>query len=265
MTLQDKIKLAIEQNRIPGAKKLASELISKEHKLAFDKAKQEEYDTLYIDTIEYSETQQDDEGNDVEVTKTKQELKPDSPIYSDWLNETRVVSEVVHMTYEEYVTNEQAKYEGMEDIPLLEEDEYNLLPSVKTSEVTELVRLYTPLEVTDELVESYPAVAEKLVQIAKEKVTNELEGLVIEHNTVAYDANGKAIGNMAAVLGVANFRYSQMVASGIAVADAYQVVYKDTTIGWKTANNSISTVQVESVAEALEKSMNELATIIGAK
>ena len=70
-----------------GAKKLASELFSKQDKAEWYRAKQEEYDVLYTDTIEYTETQQDDSGNDVEVVKTKQELKLTAPSFTDWLNE----------------------------------------------------------------------------------------------------------------------------------------------------------------------------------
>ena len=154
MTLENKIELAISSNRIEGAKKLASLYLQEQHKAEWECDKRADYETIYYEAIEYTETQQDDEGNDVEVVKTKRELKLDAPSYEDWINETTVVSEAVYMTYEEYVENEKAKHVGMEDMPLLDEDEYNLLPTIKTSEVTKLVRPYIPLEVTDEMIQT---------------------------------------------------------------------------------------------------------------
>ena len=100
-------------------------------------------------------------------------------------------------------------------------------------------------------------------QLAKEAKTKALDELVITHNTVAYDANGRAIGNMSAVMGVANFKYNQAIALGTPAVDAYQLIYKDTKIWWKGADNQPHEVMIESVCEALEKSMTEVAVILG--
>lgn len=104
---------------------------------------------------------------------------------------------------------------------------------------------------------------EENLKIAKEVKTKALEELVITHNTVAYDANGRAIGNMSAVMGVANFKYNQMVASDALPSDAYNFVYKDTKIWWKGADNQPHEVMIESVCEALQKSMTEVSNILG--
>jgi len=132
MTLQDKIKVALEQGRVDGAKRLASELLKQEHKAEWDKAKRVEYETIHHEAIEYTETQQDDDCNDIEVTKTKQELKLDAPSYDEWLNETTIVSEAVEATYDD---------EGLELTPYV-------------PETKELVRAYTSLNITDEMVEA---------------------------------------------------------------------------------------------------------------
>ena len=100
-------------------------------------------------------------------------------------------------------------------------------------------------------------------KIAKESRDKSLDDLVITHNTVAYDANGKSIGNMSAVMGVANFKYNQAVANGTSPAIAYQLIYKDTKIFWKGFDDKPHEVQIESVCEVLEKSMLEVASIIG--
>jgi len=103
------------------------------------------------------------------------------------------------------------------------------------------------------------ATAEKEVKAEKVKALDELQ---ITHNTVAYDANGRAIGNMSAVIGVANFKYNQAIANGASMILAYQAIYKDTKISWKGADDVVHDVMIESVCEALEKSMLEVAKIV---
>ncbi len=91
---------------------------------------------------------------------------------------------------------------------------------------------------------------------------------------MAYDANGKAIGNMAAVMGIANFKYNQLVSLGVlddvtgdyvpmTPLETYTFVYKTSKIWWKGADDNPHEVMIESVCEALEKSMLEVASIIG--
>ncbi len=104
--------------------------------------------------------------------------------------------------------------------------------------------------------------AEAVAEATRVKV-EALDDLIITANTVAYDANGKAVGNMSAVVSLAAFKFNQTIAGGIATDVAYQTIYKDTTIGWKGADNTIHTVQIESICEALEVSMLNIATIIG--
>ena len=103
----------------------------------------------------------------------------------------------------------------------------------------------------------------EIVTAVKEAKITSLSKLIITHNTVAYDANGGAIGNMAAVMGIANFKYNQGVAMGNLPEDVYNLVYKESKIWWKGADDKPHEVMIESVCEALEKSMLEVATLIG--
>jgi len=103
----------------------------------------------------------------------------------------------------------------------------------------------------------------KVVEQAKVDKDKALDELVITHNTVAYDANGKAIGNMSAVMGVANFKYNQMLASDFLPSDAYQAIYKETKIWWRGADDKAHEVMIESVCEALELSMLGVSDILG--
>ena len=92
-----------------------------------------------------------------------------------------------------------------------------------------------------------------------------LAELVIEANTIAYDADGRSIGNMASVLSVASSKFNKAIASGTPIDIAYKAIYIDTLIGWKTFDNSISMVNAEDITTALETSMNRVAEVIGAK
>ena len=122
---------------------------------------------------------------------------------------------------------------------------------------------YYNLDGTPDLVAEQEAYLTKLEEEVKQDRYKKLDELKITHNTVAYDANGKAIGNMSAVMGVANFKYNQAVSQGMNPATAYSLIYKETKIWWKGADNTPHEVMIESVCEALEKSMLEVASILG--
>ncbi len=105
---------------------------------------------------------------------------------------------------------------------------------------------------------------EAQTKLQKEKELNEL---VINHNTVLYDANGEALGNMATVIAIANATYNRAISVGINgtimdLVDAYNYVYKNQTVTWKGADNKPHTVQLESLVEASQKAMTAKAEIL---
>ena len=109
------------------------------------------------------------------------------------------------------------------------------------------------------------AIAKGTEYWAKYRKTKALAELVIEANTIAYDADGRSIGNMASVLSVASSKFNRAIASGTPIDVAYKAIYLDTLIGWKTFDNSISMVNAEDIVAALETSMLRVAEVIGAK
>jgi len=112
----------------------------------------------------------------------------------------------------------------------------------------------------EELLTKVTALTAIKAKLVKEKA---LEGIVITHNTVAYDAHGRAIGNMSAVMGIANFKFNQAVSIGGATnEEAYQAIYKDTVIFWRGADDKTHEVMIESVCEVLEKAMLAVAEIV---
>ena len=109
------------------------------------------------------------------------------------------------------------------------------------------------------------AIAKGTEYWVKYRKNTALAELVIEANTIAYDADGRSIGNMASVLSVASSKFNKAIASGTPIDVAYKAIYIDTLIGWKTFDNSISMVNAEDITTALETSMNRVAEVIGAK
>lgn len=106
--------------------------------------------------------------------------------------------------------------------------------------------------------------AQSEAKLQKEKELNEL---VIDHNTVLYDAHGEALGNMATVIAIANATYNRAISIGINgtimdLVDAYNYVYKNQTVTWKGADNKPHTVQLESLVEASQKAMTAKAEIL---
>ena len=113
-------------------RKLVETELLKQDKATWNNEKQEEYDALYYEDIEYIEVVQNDEGNDVEVTKTKTELKLTAPTFTDWLKETKTIIEAVEATYDE--------------------DGTILIEAVV--EIVELVREFVAPEVTEAMLDS---------------------------------------------------------------------------------------------------------------
>lgn len=79
-----------------------------------------------------------------------------------------------------------------------------------------------------------------------------------------FEADTVSINYFAAVLALANSKYNQAVASGVAPADAYAAVYQTNTIPWKLKDNTVKNISVEKFITLLENSMNGVAAIVGA-
>lgn len=94
----------------------------------------------------------------------------------------------------------------------------------------------------------------------KYRKDTKLDTLVITANTVPFDADNTSINYMSSVLSIANFKMIQSVANGADMADVYDSIYK-TVIEWRNANNTVSNVELETVAEALETSMMEIGSV----
>jgi len=258
MTKLEKIDLALSKGKVQGAKQLLKEYYQAENKATWDKSRHEEYEALYpsmrdmiddekaeydkanfsddnpkVDEFEYPQIEIkyitiDEDGNEVRTPE-------DYLTYTEWLNETKVVKEAVYD----------------DDGILIEPEE------------TEPVRPYVVAEIAENRINSYEPLAAYFKEKAKVEKQKTLDTLSVTANTVAYDANGKAISNMGAIVSLANYKFNKALADGASVADAYKAIYKDTKIGWKGYDNKVHQVEVESICEALEAGMQEMAKVIG--
>ena len=148
MTLLDKAKLALEGGNLSASRKLLKKHFEVINKLEWDNARINEYDDLYR-TVEVTQDVLDENTGETTNVSIGYELVDNAPNYFDWLNETRLVSEVVYYTYQEYLTKAEEF-----NLPVVDEAEYENIKQIKTPEVKKYVRPYPYEDVTD-TVEAY--------------------------------------------------------------------------------------------------------------
>ena len=165
----------------------------------------------------------------------------------EYMKEATVVTPAVSEVLATYDTN------GVELTPYV--------PAIPA--VTKLVREFVPKVDYSTDIDAYLANSKEHKERLKREKVETLDSLVITANTVLYDANGKSLGNMASVVSLANWNFNKLLSLGKTNAVAYKTVYKDTLVNWKGADNKIHTVQIESICEALNASMLEVAKTLG--
>jgi len=198
-----------------------------------------------------------------------------------WLEDRQAEYEALYPPFREMTDDEKAEYGESDSYPLVPlkygvtfkvwlnetkvvkkavlDDDGNILEP----EILGLIREFTPKTSYKDEIDNYFANSKAWKQRLKEEKKEKLDSLVITSNTVLYDANGKALGNIAGVVAIANWNYNKLIASGTSLDDAYKAIYKDITLNWIGADNKVHIVQVESVCEALQASMQQIANILG--
>ena len=104
------------------------------------------------------------------------------------------------------------------------------------------------------------AIAKGTEYWVKHRKNTELDTLVVTTSAVPFDADNTSINYMSAVITIANLKMIQALTAGVSAVDAYDSIYK-TAISWRNANNTVSSVQLETVGEALEQCMAEVGSI----
>lgn len=178
-------------------------------------------------------------------------------------NETRTPTDYV--TLDEYIKETTVVTPAVEEVPATYDSKgVELTPYIPAvAEVTKLVREFIPKVNYTTEIDAYLANSTEYMHRLKEEKEKKLNKLVVTANTILYNADGKALGNMASVVGIANWSFNQLLANGTSALDAYDAVYKSTTVNWRGADNTTHSVQVESICEALKASMVEIAVVLG--
>jgi hypothetical protein len=233
-------------------------LLLKEDKTNFYAQQIVDYDTAFKTVEVFHDAVLAEDGITVlEEAYSTFEYVDGCPTYEEYKNETQVITPATYYTYLEYL-----------DITLdtpLDEITYNENPMVKAAEVTELVRPYVPKTILDTDIDSHLSIIDEYKTYQERQKNNSKKHIVVEHNTVNYQGDPSSINFMSAVGAIGAMRMFQaLIVAGVITQEQYDAVYK-TTENWKSADDTIHTVQIESVVEACEKAMIEIAKVIGAK
>jgi glutathionyl-hydroquinone reductase len=102
---------------------------------------------------------------------------------------------------------------------------------------------------------------EALIASHPDTKKEKLDTLVVDTNNVQFDADNTSVNYMSAVTSLACFKLLQALQQQFPeMIPFYSATFK-TPLSWKNANNTISSVQLETIAEALEQSMNKIGEI----
>lgn len=152
-----KIEKALSLGKTQGARKLLEEFYLAEDKANWLADRQAEYDILFKTKEVLVDEVQDEEGNIIEESYSYFDYVDDCVSFTDWLNETRVVSEEVEATYNE---------DGMELTPYQPEVNELVRPYV-ANDVTPLVDAYIGSKYAELRASAYPPMADYLDAVVK--------------------------------------------------------------------------------------------------
>jgi ribosomal protein S11 len=261
--MQDYLQLVISRikankslSKIKGAMELH---IKQENKAEFYSTQREEYEVLWpayrnmTDEEKIShDTIVDELGEDTVIEREEDYIYPQVRIeyitadedgneirtpaeyitYEEYKNETRVVQEAVYESQEVVHSSENNTVVTYEDV-------------LVTPEVTELVRPYIPVEVTDEMIQAeLDKLAEYKEYLSKQK-QDKLNNLYVTVNDKVFDAHLEARLNMATAIQASSLT-------------------NQTETQWKMYDNSVQTVTVGELQQALILALTEVGKTIGA-
>jgi hypothetical protein len=236
------IELQLKQGKsLEIIKKTIRLLLEQENKEQFENDLKAEYDKLYpiyrpITDEEYQEYL-DLRGNEDSEPKSKEELSK------------KVIYDITPPTFEEYKNETKIIKEAIYDDGTLVSDE-----------IIEKVRPYIPKEILDvdilDKLNSFESFSKYKIQ----KEDKALNSLKVTTNSVPFDADTISINYMDSVLSLAIFKFIKSLSDiDESSKPLYDGVFKS-TVNWKNAKDEISTVEIETLAETLEKAMMEVAS-----
>jgi hypothetical protein len=235
----------IEANKpLTVLNKLIKEELLKQDRAKFDTDIRAEYDELFPVYREMTDEEreiyiQDNYSKDDEVpsfltwTVDIDYSEDESYVtFEEYRNETRVIQEAVYESKEIVNSSENNTVVTYEDV-------------LVTPEVTELVRPYIQVEITDEMIQAeLDKLPEYKEYLAKQK-QDKLNNLYVTVNDKVFDAHLEARLNMATAIQASSLT-------------------NQTEAQWKMYDNSVQTVTIGELQQALILALTEVGKTIGA-
>jgi hypothetical protein len=224
-------------------KKLIKEELLRLDKDKFDADIKAEYDELF--PTHRSETQEEQESRIAEMGELGEETdglpilvkidysEDESYVtFDEYKNETIVVTEAVYESKEIINGSENSTVVTYEDV-------------LVTPEVTELVRPYVPIEVTDEMIQAELDKLHEYKEYLSKQKQDKLNSLYVTVNDKVFDAHLEARLNMATAIQASSLT-------------------NQTETQWKMYDNSVQTVTIGELQQALILALTEVGKTIGA-
>jgi hypothetical protein len=239
--------------------KLVKEELLRLDKARFDADMRSEYDELFPKYRDMTDEEKishdtivDELGEDTVIEREEDYIYPQVQIEyvttDEEGNEVRTPAE--YITYEEYknetIVIQEAVYESQEVVNGSENSTVVTYEDVLvTPEVTELVRPYTPVEVTDEMIQAELDKLSEYKEYLARKKQDKLDNLYVTVNDKVFDAHLEARLNMATAIQASSLT-------------------NQTEAQWKMYDNSVQTVTIGELQQALILALTEVGKTIGA-
>lgn len=90
---------------------------------------------------------------------------------------------------------------------------------------------------------------------------DELDHVVVTVNGNLFDGGEQSMDRMDRLIDVANFKYNKAIYDGATPAQAYEQVYQQYIVPWKTNDNQFIEVNIETLAAVQEQALNEMSSL----
>lgn len=90
---------------------------------------------------------------------------------------------------------------------------------------------------------------------------DELDHVVITVDGHLFDGDERSMDRIDRLIDVANFKYNKAIYDGVPQAQAYEEVYQQTMIPWKTNDNQFIQVNIETLAVVQEEALNQMSQL----
>jgi hypothetical protein len=236
----------IEANKpLAVLNKLIKEELLRQDRAKFDADIKAEYDELFPKYEEYKELIAD-APSDVFERDAEREfngwnfIKSDE-LYDYWDKPIDYSEDENYKTFEEYKNETRVIQEAVEEV--LDEDGIILTEAIQ--EVSELVRPYIPVEVTDEMIQAELDNLPEYKEYLSKQKQYKLNNLYVTVNDKVFDAHLEARLNMATAIQASSLT-------------------NQTETQWKMYDNSVQTVTIGELQQALILALTEVGKTIGA-